>query len=124
VERTLPFLKGSEPFKTLLINKHAVSAEPATHQHSAGVHKLTLGAGKQTSAGYGALAGNVEGQVSYIVQNCKPKTEAQPHVLIGEMMQGVDVMRGKDRQAKRQQGAEKIVAAPNTYPKHFDHPGW
>jgi hypothetical protein len=104
----------------LLINTHAVSAQPATHQHPAGAHKLTLGAGDS------ALAGEVEVQVSYIVQNCKLKREvdAQLHVLIGEMMQGVDNMRGKDPKAGREQRAEKIVIALNTYPKRFDHPGW
>jgi len=30
-------------------------------------------------------------------------------------MQGVDIMRGKDPQARREQGVEKIVTAPNTY---------
>jgi hypothetical protein len=110
----------------LLINTHAVSAQPATHQHPAGAHKLTLGAGKQAGAGDRALAGEVEVQVSYIVQNCKLKREvdAQLHVLIGEMMQGVDNMRGKDPKAGREQRAEKIVIALNTYPKRFDHPGW
>jgi hypothetical protein len=110
----------------LLINTHAVSAQPATHQHPAGAHKLTLGAGKQAGAGDSALAGEVEGQVSYIVQNCKLKREvdAQLHVLIGEMMQGVDIMRGKDPQVRREQGAEKIVTALNTYPMHFNYPGW
>ena len=39
-------------------------------------------------------------------------------------MQGVDIMRGKGPQARREPGAEKIVTAPNTYPKHFNHPGW
>lgn len=83
-------------------------------------------AGKQTDAGYDALAGKVEAQVSYIVENCKlkPEADAQLHVLIREMMQGVDIMRGKDPQAKRAQRAEKIVTAFNTYPKYFDHQGW
>jgi hypothetical protein len=52
------------------------------------------------------------------------RTLAQLHALIGEMMQGVDIMRGKDPQARREQGAEKIVTALNTYPMHFNHPGW
>ena len=39
-------------------------------------------------------------------------------------MQGVDVMRGKDPQARRERGAEKIVIALNTYLKHFNYPGW
>jgi hypothetical protein len=110
----------------LLINTHAVSAQPATHQHPAGAHKLTLGAGKQTGVGDRALVGEVEGQVSYIVQNCKLNSEAdaQLHVLSGQMMQGADNMRGKDPQAGREQRAEKIVTALNTYPKRFDHPDW
>lgn len=82
--------------------------------------------GKQSDAGYEALAGKVEAQVSYIVDNCKlkPEADAQLHVLIGEMMQGLDIMRGKDTQAARRQGAEKIVGTLDTYPKFFDHPGW
>jgi len=39
-------------------------------------------------------------------------------------MQGVDIMRGKAPQARREQGAEKFVTALNTYLKHFNHPGW
>ncbi|MEO8159014.1 MAG: hypothetical protein ABI648_14550 [Betaproteobacteria bacterium] len=140
----------------LLLNANAFSVEPAAHQHPAGTHQLTLDAGKkwatdqplrkgmetirnavaaetkaihagkQTDAGYDALAGKVDAQVGYIVQNCKlkPEADAQLHVLIGEIMQGVDIMRGKDPLAKRAQGAEKIVTAFNTYPKYFDHPGW
>lgn len=140
----------------LLLNVNALSAEPATHQHAAGAHELTLDAGKkwatdqplrkgmgeirkvvgadkkaihagkETDAGYEALAGKVEGQVSYIVQNCKlkPEADAQLHLLIGEMMQGVNIMRGKDPQSRRELGAEKIVTALNTYPKYFDHPVW
>jgi hypothetical protein len=140
----------------LLVNTHALPAEPADHQHSAATHELSLDAGKkwatdeplrhgmsavrnavavdvnaihtgkQSDAGYEALAGKVEAQVSYIVQNCKlkPEADAQLHVLIGEMMQGLDIMRGKDAQAQRRQGAERIVGALDTYPKFFDHPGW
>ena len=140
----------------LLVNTHAIPAEPAEHQHSAGTHELTLDAGKkwatdpplrkgmaavrnavaadmkaihtgkQNDAGYEALAGKVEAQVSYIVENCKlkPEADAQLHVLIGEMMQGLDIMRGKDAQAPRRQGAERIVGTLDTYPKLFDHPGW
>jgi hypothetical protein len=140
----------------LLINTPALAAEPADHHHSAGMHELTLDAGKkwatddplrqgmaavrnavaadmkaihtgkQTDAGYDALAAKVEASVSSIVQNCKlkPEADAQLHVLIAEMMQGVDVMRGKEAQAPRLQGAEKIVGALDNYPKFFDHPGW
>ena len=139
-----------------LLSSNALSAEPATHQHAAGAHELTLDAGKkwatdqplrkgmgqirkavsadkkaihagkESDADYEALAGKVEGQVSYIVQNCKlkPEADAQLHVLIGEMMQGVDIMRGKDPKSGRELGAEKIVTALNTYPKYFHHPGW
>ena len=140
----------------LLLPVPALSAKPATHQHAAGAHELTLDAGKkwatdqplrkdmgeirkavaadkkaihagkETGAGYEALAGKIEGQVSYIVQNCKlkPEADAQLHVLIGEMMQGVDILRGKDPESKRELGVEKIVTALNSYPKYFDHPGW
>lgn len=88
--------------------------------------KAAIHAGKMSPAKYDALAGKVDGQVAFIVQNCKlsPEADAQLHLVIGEMMQGVDAIRGKDKKASRRAGVEKIVASLNAYDKHFDHPGW
>lgn len=83
-------------------------------------------ADRETAEQYAALAGKIESHVSYIVQNCKLKPEADSnlHVLIGQILEGADLMKGKDPKAMRRDGAMKVVAAVNIYPEYFDHPGW
>jgi len=88
--------------------------------------KETINAGKMGAAKYGALAKKIDGQVVYIVQNCKLPSEAdaQLHMILSEMAQGLDAVRGKDKKVNRRAGAEKIVASLDAYNKYFDHPGW
>ena len=104
-----PLRKGMEEIRT------AIAAD-----------KETIHAGRMSPAKFDALAGKIDSQVAFIVQNCKlpPEADAQLHLVIGEMMQGVDAIRGKDRKASRRAGVEKIVASLDAYGRHFDHPGW
>jgi hypothetical protein len=79
--------------------------------------------GKASPAEYAALADGVEKQVDYITQNCKlpEAADAQLHVVIGEVLEGVETMRkGPDRSA----GAVQLVGALDAYGDHFEHPGW
>jgi hypothetical protein len=88
-------------------------------QH-AGIHKGTL-----KPADYAALGSKVEEQVGYIVQNCKlpPEADANLHVILEEMLEGVEAMKAEEKKSPRA-GAEKLVAALNSYGRYFDHPGW
>ena len=83
-------------------------------------------AGKATPADYDAFGKEVTAQVTYIVENCKldPKADAQLHIVIGDIMSGVEAAQGKPTDAERASGVVKIAQAINTYGKHFDHAGW
>jgi hypothetical protein len=81
---------------------------------------------KFSAAKYGELAKKVNGEVNGIVANCKldPKADAQLHLVIADVLEGVEAMEGKAKKVKRQAGAEKVVGALEKYAGHFDHPGW
>lgn len=81
---------------------------------------------KFSAAQYGALAKKVNGEVSGIVVNCKlePKADAQLHLVIADLLEGVEAMAGKAKKVKREAGAVKVVGALEKYGSHFDHPGW
>lgn len=83
-------------------------------------------AGKASAADYDALGKEVAAQVSYIVQNCKldPKADAQLHVVIGDIMNGVEAAEGKQQGKDRASGVVKIAQGLNTYGKYFDHAAW
>jgi len=133
----------------------AVQPAAAQHQHEAGAHPLQLDNGKkwttdvplrqgmdairdavaadhqaihtnkETAAQYKALAGKVDGQIAYMVKNCKlaPEADAQLHLILADIIAGSALMKGTD-QAKRREGAVKVVGALETYPQYFDHPAW
>lgn len=79
-----------------------------------------------SAAQYGALAKKVNGEVSGIVARCKlePKADAQLHVVIAELIEGVEAMQGKAKPSRREAGAVKVVGALEKYAAHFEHPGW
>jgi hypothetical protein len=83
-------------------------------------------AGKATPAVYEAFGKAASDQVAYIVQNCKlePKADAQLHIVIGELMAGVDMAQRQRQEVGRVTGVVKVVQALNTYGKYFDQPGW
>jgi len=115
------------------------------HGHAAGEAKLVLNQGKkwETDAPlrqgmenirsalgshmkYEALAAKVSTEVAGIVQNCKlePEADAQLHLVIADIMGGVEALEGKVKGETRRAGAEKIARALNAYGEHFDHAGW
>lgn len=81
---------------------------------------------KLSAARYGELAKKVNGEVNGIVANCKlgPQADAQLHLVIADMLEGVEAMEGKAKKLKRQAGAVKVIGTLEKYAAHFDHPGW
>ena len=81
---------------------------------------------KLSSKGYGALAKKVEDAVGNMVANCKLGTQAdeQLHLIIADLLAGAEQMAGKVKQAKRMDGAVKVIGALDNYGKYFDDPGF
>jgi len=91
------------------------------------VHNLPAAhAGKLSAAEYDALGKALSTQVTYIVQNCKldPKADAQLHIIVGDIVNSIDVVEGKAKNAERALGVVKVAQALNSYGKYFDHAGW
>lgn len=83
-------------------------------------------AGKETDAQYDALAGRIEAQVEFIVANCKlpPAADASLHLVVADLLQGVSLMRGRDAERTRHDGAALVHGALEAYGKYFDDPTW
>ena len=83
-------------------------------------------AGKLTAAQYRELATQIETEVGGIVANCKldPQADAQLHLVIAGIGEGVEAMEGKAKKVKRQAGAVKVIDALEKYGAHFEHAGW
>lgn len=96
------------------------------------MHEIVTGAieevhaGKMATAGYDEVSRKVMAQFTYVVENCKlqPEADAQLHILLGNVAQGVEVVEGKAAGEKREAGLVKIAQALNGYGDFFDHPGW
>ncbi|MFO7603400.1 MAG: hypothetical protein R6X06_06255 [Gammaproteobacteria bacterium] len=69
------------------------------------------------------LAAHIRAQVDYLVANCKlePRADASLHALIGELLQGADVLA---REPLSMQGLPRIIQTLRVYPDYFEHPGW
>lgn len=96
------------------IHASASQALPAAHS------------GRATAADYGAFGKEVTAQVTYMVENCKldPQADAQLHLIVADLMAGVEAAEGKHGEKKRAAGVVKVAQAANAYGKHFDHAGW
>lgn len=81
---------------------------------------------KLDAAGYDQLAGKINTQVAYIIQNCHLAKEADAmlHLVLANILAGTDGMADKDKAVSRQGGALKVVQALEEYVKYFNHPGW
>jgi len=79
--------------------------------------------GRYSAAELSTLGDWVQGQVDYVVANCKLPEDAdlQLHLVLTQVLDGVGIMKGEGGQ---EQGAATIVQALNAYGKHFDHPDW
>jgi hypothetical protein len=83
-------------------------------------------AGKQTDAQYAALATHIDQQVKSIVASCHLPAEADAnlHLVIADLLQGVSLMRGEDPQRSRHDGAALVHGALRAYGQYFDDPAW
>ena len=86
----------------------------------------TAHSGKAKVADYEDFGKDVTAQITYIVENCKldPKADEQLHIIVADMMSGVEAAEGKEGEKKRAAGVVKVAQAANAYGKHFDHAGW
>lgn len=93
------------------IRKDLTAALPAIHQ------------GTLPAKQYDLLANKINGHVEYVVKNCKltPEADAQLHVVLGRIAQGVEAMKTADH---RQEGAAQIAQALDVYGDYFQHPNW
>lgn len=96
------------------IHKSVAQTLPAAHS------------GKATAADYNAFGKDVTAQVTYIVENCKlePAADEQLHIIVADLMSGVEAAEGKQGEKKRASGVVGVAEAANAYGKHFDHAGW
>lgn len=80
--------------------------------------------GKATAKQYRALTQKVNGQIAFIMKNCKlePKVDAMLHLVLADIIAGAEVMAQGSSEAHK--GAEKIAQALGNYGAYFDHPGW
>ncbi len=79
--------------------------------------------GDLSAKGYTNLADRVDGQIDYMIENCDlpPDADAQLHIIIERMMEGVEQMRGTEG---RKEGVTEVAGALEDYGTHFDHEGW
>jgi hypothetical protein len=79
----------------------------------------------KTSAEGQALAKAIEGDIGYMVRNCKlsPRADATLHVILSQVTEGAHLLASANA-AEREHGLHGIHDALATYGKHFDHPGW
>lgn len=73
-----------------------------------------------------SMANKIDSQIQFIFKNCKlpPKADAQLHILIMQMMDGVKKMKDLSKPSEQRAGVLKTVEAINSYGEHFDHPNW
>lgn len=75
---------------------------------------------------YKKMSGEVMAQFTYIVQNChlEPAADAQLHILLGNIAQGVEIIEGKVSGEQPEKGLVKMAQALNSYGEYFNHPNW
>src|SRR5690554_7682659 len=75
---------------------------------------------------YKKMSGEIMTQFTYIVENCdlEPEADAQLHILLGNIVQGVEIIEGKVSGKQAEDGLISMAQALNSYGSHFDHPSW
>lgn len=75
---------------------------------------------------YKKMSGEIMTQFTYIVENCdlEPEADAQLHILLGNIIQGVETIEGKVSGKQAEEGLIMMAQALNSYGSHFDHPNW
>lgn len=82
--------------------------------------------GKFSNAQYDALGAQIETQVGYIVSHCKldPQADEALHVILADLGEGNEALRGQKPGIKRSAGVVEVVQALERYGEYFAHPGW
>lgn len=105
-----------EPLRLAMGNLHRSVAQalPAAHE------------GTLTDAQYDALSAQAGREVAYVVENCKlsPQADAVLHVVLADVVRGIDVAGGKQAGQPRAAGVVQLARALNQYGEYFNHPGW
>lgn len=93
------------------INEAVLTAVPAFHDNAL------------TKPDAEKLAGLINEQVAFIIDNCKldPEADAVLHLLISELLTGASAL---SVEPSSEQGLPDIVRALLAYPLYFDHPDW
>jgi len=81
---------------------------------------------KLTHAQYRQMARGIEGEIAYIVDNCKldPRADAVLHSVIAELGEGVEALANESDEHRPEAGVARIVRTLDDYGTYFDHPGW
>lgn len=81
---------------------------------------------KLTQAQYRQMARDIEGEIAYIVDNCKldPRADAVLHSVIAELGEGVEALANGSDEHRPEAGVARVVRALDDYGTYFDHPGW
>jgi hypothetical protein len=89
-------------------------------------HALAQHEHQQTDAQYATLATRIDQQVKSIVANCRlpADADANMHLIVADLLQGVALMRGEDAMRSRHDGAALVHGALNAYGQYFDDPAW
>lgn len=83
-------------------------------------------AGQYPAPRYAVLAKRLDGQVAFIVTNCRlePAADAQLHRVLAQVSAGSEAMQRGGDARQREAGALRVVQALNAYGEHFNHPDW
>lgn len=78
------------------------------------------------AAGYQALAKRVNGEVAYMVENCRlsPEADAQLHLVVADLLEGASAMENADGHRQPRAGAVTVIGALDHYARYFDDPGF
>lgn len=82
--------------------------------------------GSLSATEYEALADTIEAHVATIVAECKlaPEADANLHLIVADLLEGADAMRGKSQTSAPSAGGIHVMRALDAYGRYFDHPGW
>ncbi|MEW6983811.1 hypothetical protein AAD001_14250 [Colwelliaceae bacterium 6471] len=72
---------------------------------------------------YITLATTMEQELRFLFENCKlePQADAQLHILLSKIMQGIDIMKNAEH---KKQGGILIIQALRDYPLYFNDLNW
>jgi hypothetical protein len=81
---------------------------------------------KLKPAQYQTLVGEINAELSAIVKSCKldKDADAMLHLVLADIIEGVDALAGENKQVGRHDGAVKIYKGLENYGAYFAHPNW